>query len=170
MYFCLSHFEIENIYIEFRNVTTFFADFGNSSPENFHFPNLQTLHIDVHPTSLFKEWVNFVNEHRQLSQLQLKHWHLDDSRFQQLTSNLTNLVEMTLWARNYAYQQYTTLSTDCIVQFVKSHEQLKKLNIINYPEPYGEELKKQLEEEWDMQISNRSIFFERKIFKVIIDK
>jgi len=165
----LSRYDLKNVSIEFKNVTTFVVNNGyNRSPENFHFPRLQTLHIDTDWYPLFYKWVNFLNEHKQLSQLQLRHFGLDDLQFKHLTSNLTNLVEITLWAK-YSETLYV-LSTDCIVEFVKSHEQLKILNIFDYPKQCERELQYQLKLEWNMQIVDRGLSFERKIFKAIVDK
>lgn len=162
----LSHFRLWNGSIEFESVKRFAMDceYNSGSPKNLHFPNLHTLSIEFNKRQ-FGEWLDFVTEHNHLKELHLKHAQLSDSQFQQLTANLQNLVDMTLWYLSGRFES-VALGINVIVEFVKSHKQLKQFNVINYPKSSRETLQEQLKHEWNTKVIGNGLSFERKMVSV----
>lgn len=155
----LSNFQLRSGSIQFKNVTTFVIDFGHfTSPRNLHFPRLLTLHVDINDR--FAEWLDFLNEHNHLSCLHFKHFNMDETQFQQLTANLTNLVEISLERRTDTYGN-RALSTNVIVEFLRSHGNVEHLNVINFPKHYEDELHEQLKHEWSARIISEGLRFDR---------
>ena len=158
----LSHFELRSGSIRIKNVTTFVTDFGHfTSPLNLHFPRLQTLHVVDYRSERFAEWFHFLNEHNHLRYLYFKHFNMDDQQFQQLTANLTNLVEISLEYRTELIHRNQALSSNVIVEFLRSHNKVEQLNVINFPEHCEDELQEQLEHGWNTRIVSGGLHFER---------
>lgn len=158
----LSGFKLSNGSIQFSNVTTFIIDYGHyTTPANLHFPQLQTFHFEYDKCQ-FDDYLDFFNEHNHLSQLHLTMFKLDDSHFQQLTANLTHLIELTLeYGKNS--HQYRTLSSNIVVEFVKSHDKVNQLNVINFTKYCEAELQEQLNGEWNTRINGDGLTFQRRI-------
>lgn len=152
----LSDFTPSNGCVRFENVTTFSTTLGYSSPHSLHFPQLQTFYIQF-IQERFAEYLSFVNEHNHLNHLNVEHWDLNDSQFQQLTANLPNLMEITLEQKT----QSKVLSTKVIVEFLETHNHVMQLNVINLPEVYEIELNEQLKHEWIIKTIDRGLSFKR---------
>lgn len=160
----LSTFELQNGDIQFENVITFAIGLRAgyfTSPKNLHFPRLQTLHMQ-YKQKRFVEWLDFLREHNHLRQLFLETYEMNDSHFQQLTANLSNLVKMTIIHEKNRHQ-YQALTTNAIAEFLRSHDKLQQLNVlINYPRNSKDELQEQLKHEWNTKISDQGLSFERR--------
>lgn len=142
--------------IRFENVTTFTMA-STCSPQNLQFPRLRNLHIYFNSKNM-RKYITFLNEHKHLSRLYIKQWNLNDLQFQWITNNLTDLVELTL-EQKYQSEQ---LSTNVIVEFLRSHSQVMQLNVINSADRWNVELQHQLKQEWDTKMIERSLSFERR--------
>ena len=117
----------------------------------FYFPCLQTCQINEIRAN---EYTQFLNKHKHL-----KHLHLivDDSKdmeFQQMTENLYDIVELTLSTISLHY----ALSANVILEFLASHNNVKKLNV-NIRE---DELRELLKNEWDARTNDAGLSFVRK--------
>lgn len=158
----LFYFFLSNENIRLENVTKLFFDLRFGSLKGMHFPRLQILHIG-YSNDRFDECHQFLNEHNHLQHLFLKHQNLRDSRFQQLTTNLTNLTEMTLEiGMDEFIHTGETLSADAIVEFVRSHDKVNHLNLINSDDQCIAEIKEALKHGWDSKTIQRGVSFERK--------
>lgn len=144
--------------IHFANVTTFSIDsFGLGS--SLHFPRLQTLHMN-HYSIFFENSLNFFNEHKHLIHLSIIHFDFKDSDFNGLTANLRDLVELTVQHSKYK-PAMLPLNSQVILEFLRSHPNVKQLNVIDYPENWNVELQKQLNDEWNMQVNDAGTSFKR---------
>lgn len=158
----LERFSLHNGRIQFENVNTFDAGSGSlTSPANLHFPRLQRFRTgDV--SKRFAEYLIFLNQHKRLSQLHFDGLYMDDSQFQRLTENLNDLTEVTLEYESHPHgiQQ---LSRNAIAAFLRSHDKVKRLNVINFPAEWKDELQEQLKHVWNTKtIDNDRLSFERK--------
>lgn len=162
----ISQFELLNGSIQFPNVTKFVTHGYYTTPANLHFPRLQTLHADF-SSRHFDDYVQFFNEHNHLTRLHFEVFEMKifDSQFQQLTTNLTDLKELTL-QRLAGLSQEHNLNSSSIVEFLKSHVKVHQLNIINFPKHREAELQEQLDGEWDAKIINHGLSFQRKIYRI----
>lgn len=151
----LQQFELQNGSIHFESVTTIFLKFF-ASPINLHFPRLRTIHIDYNGV-YSAEYRTFLNEHNHLRHLHLAYWTLHDSQFQQLTENLTELVEMTLEQK----PESEVLSPAAIVNFLRRQPKMKRFNVINLPTHQNAELQKQLGCQWNARINGTGLTFIR---------
>ena len=84
---------------------------------------------------------------------------MDDAQFQQLTANLTELVELTLERGNSS--QNEVISSGAIVEFLRSHHKVKQLNVITMLKHCEAELKEQLKDEWNTRIIKAGLSFRR---------
>lgn len=149
----------------FENITTFAIGNAYTSPENLHFPRLQTLRFHFIEIFLDK-WLQFMNEHNHVSKLHLEYQHITDLQFQQLTANLY-LVELTLYFDD-KQPDPNVLTTNAIVAFLECNKQLQKLNIFNFLEYHQETLQEILTDEWDAKILvckkyDHGVSFQRKV-------
>ena len=83
---------------------------------------------------------------------------MDDQQFQQLTANLTNLVELTLYGCS---DDVENLNANAIVKFLRSHYKVKQLNVIGFSEQHQVELEEQMKVEWHTEINGNRLYFER---------
>lgn len=156
----LAHFQLSNGNIRFENVTTFAIKLGDGSPANLHFPRLEKLYID-YKSERIEDWMQFLNEHNHLKNLHLEFRIMSDLDFQQLTANLTDLVEVTIEdVRKDVYRR--TLGTTAIMEFLKNHEKVKRFNVINLYDNERDELQGQLISGWDVKMVDRRLSFVRK--------
>lgn len=159
----LSNFELKKGSIRFENVTTFISgkDY-KTSPENLHFPRLQTLQINIDVDyKVFDRWFAFLNEHIHLKQLHLQISVMNDDTFQRLTANLADLEEMKL--KYYSlYHQGPRVSPNVTVEFLRSHAKVIRLNAINFPEEFEVELQQQMKRDWNVRVIDGGLYFERK--------
>lgn len=142
--------------IRFENVTKFSIKKGNGSPNKLHFPKLQSLHIDYNSERLLA-WIDFLREHEHLCQLNLTHGDINDSQFKQLTAHLPGLVEMT---QTRGFQSH--LSNSATVEYLRSHQNVKKFNAINFDIYYVADLEAQLQHEWHIKIVGYTRHFTRR--------
>lgn len=155
----LSHFKLSEGNIRFENVNKFIIEDGeHTSPKNLHFPRLNTLQIHYNCHSLDK-FITFLNEHNYVSHFHLKQWGIGDSKFQELIANLTNLKELTL---EHDVHGYRLLTAAGIAELLKSHPQVTRLNIINFPKKFNDQLQQQLNDDWDSTNTDAVRSFERK--------
>lgn len=160
----LSRFELTNGNIQFENVTTFIIGFGYfTTPANLRFPRLETLHAD-YSSRYFDDYLQFFNEHNHLRHLHLKIYEteMNDSQFEQLTANLTDLVEMKLEYAN-KNDQNQALSTEIVMKFLRSHDKVNQLNFMNFPKHSEAKLQERLKEGWDTRINSHGLSFQRKL-------
>ena len=131
-----------------------------TTPVNLHFPQLQTLHI-VYGAYQIDKYLDFLNEHNHLRHLHLTISEMSDTKFLFLTANLTNLVEMTV---EYGFDmiQGQALSSNVIVEFLRIHDKLNQLNLINFPPHCEFELEAQLKGEWDLRLTDAGLSFKSK--------
>lgn len=157
----LTKFELQNGNIQFDNVTELRVGFY-SSTANLHFPNLKFIDIQYHPKR-FVEWLEFLREHTKLRRLSLELYEMNDSQFQQFTANLNDVVEMTIiQVKHDVLHQFEGLSTNAIVEFLRTHEKVRHLKIQNNcSKQYKAELER-LKHEWHIKITDRSLSFVRK--------
>lgn len=146
--------------IRFENVITFAINHDFGSPINLYFPRLQNLYIE-YTSKRFENWINFLNEHNHLNHLHLRHWDLIDSQFQQLIANLTHLVELTLEFKRVAHPSQA-LSINVIVEFLSNHDNVQKLNVVDFYKQDEIKLKKQLINEWKVEGFRGKLSFARK--------
>lgn len=158
----LSLTQIEVVYFTTENslqVGFSFAHPFDNLVSNFHFTQLQNLEID-HTHRFHDQCVSILNVHKHLRRLSLRHYDLNDLKFQQLTQNLKNLTEITLTLAttqlNPAY-----VSSSAIVNFLRNNEKVKKFNVINYPKNCEDSLQEQLRQEWNTRIIDGGLSFER---------
>lgn len=157
----LSHFNLSDGSVEFENVEKFIIEDGeHTSPENLHFPRLQTLQIHYNCHGLDK-FITFLNEHNYVRHFHLKQWGISDAKFQELIANLQNLKELTLEHDSNGYRLLTAAG---IAQFLRSHEQVLRLNVINFPTKFNDQLQQRLNEDWNLSNTDDilSFSFERK--------
>ena len=157
----LSTLRLSDGSIRFENVMTFAINHEYGSPINLHFPRLQNLHLIEYTSERIKDWINFLNEHNHLNHLHLRHWDLIDSQFQQLIANQTHLTELTLEFKRDAHPSQP-LSINVIVKFLSNHDNVKKLNVIDFYHQDAIKLKKQLINEWNVEVFDRRLSFVRK--------
>lgn len=160
----LNNFELDNTKIRFENVSTLSIDyhyFGETSPDaNLEFPQLQTLHIDNYRTEHFVKHHTFMKKLNNLKQLHLTYWKMPDSEFQQLTQNLTNLVDLTL--KCFEYKGRGILSANAVAEFAKNHDKLQQLNVINlFKDQELQVLRDQLDSDWQSKINGHELSFKR---------
>lgn len=140
----------------FENVTTFDIDLGIDSPKYLHFPKLQNLQL-VFFSTLFTECCEFLNEHNRLKRLHLTHRSMSNIEFQHITANLMDLTEVTLQT-----DRAQTLSSDDIVQFLRTHKKVIQLNIIQLDDVCEVTLPEQLKHDWEFKSILKGVSFERK--------
>lgn len=157
----LSTLKLSDDSIRFENVISFGINHEFGSPNNLHFPRLQNLFIE-YKNERFEEWMNFLNEHNHLNHLHLRHWEPIESQFQQLIANQTHLAELTLEFKRVP-QPSKPLSINVIVEFLSNHDNVNKLNVIEFYKQDEFELKKQLINEWDVEAIDRKLSFIRKM-------
>lgn len=148
--------------IQFENVTTFTIGYERNtqtSPTNLNFPRLQTVHME-YSSHVHEEYINFLNEHNNLSRLhvEMNEFEMQDRQFQQLTANLRNLVEVTLQQKD----EKETLSSAIITEFLRSHENVNRFNLINFSKRCQEELQGQLSSEWSVKIVDSGLHIKRE--------
>lgn len=157
----LSDFKLSNGSVRFENVTTFVTNLQHGSLENLHFPRLQTLRIHYR-SSRFVDYLKFLNEHNHLKHLHLKYHTLSEAEFHRLTDNLIHLTKVTLEI-GFDGLAKQVFSSKVIVNFLKTHDKMTQLNVIKYPAEWNvAQLQEQLKPEWDTEISERELVFERK--------
>lgn len=153
----LSNYIVENrSNVELKKVTTFFLKY-RTSPDNLHFPQLKTLHIEC-SSDHYAQYHKFLNEHNHLSHLHLSNYDTDES-LQQLTANLSNLEELTVEPRTFLMKP---MKSKVIVEFLRSHEIVIQLNVINFPSNWDVELEEQLKQGWNIRINGNAIHFKRR--------
>lgn len=146
--------------VQFENVTTF--DTGNAdytSPANLNFPRLQTL-CTGGASERFEEYLAFLNKHNHLIHLYLMGYKMDDSQFKQLTANMKDLVKLTLEHENNFYE-IQKLSINAVLEFLRSHDKVKQLNVINFSDNWKSELQERLKRRWSTTITDNGLFFKR---------
>ena len=157
----LARFTLQHESIRFENVTTFRTGSFGSSPKNLLFPRLEKLAIDMknYNSQKFHEFLTFLNEHNHLSHLYLYVYKVDDfTEFQKLTANLTNLVEITLMNDQ---RETDSVSSEIIVDFLRSHDKMQKLNCVNFSKDRQGELRKRLKNEWNTKTIDNGLSFVR---------
>lgn len=104
------------------------------SLRNLHFPRLQNLFTGC------LDYLRFFDEHTQLRQIYLNiDNNMPGSVLQQLTKNLTNLVEISLEEFYRLHDHYLLTSAD-IVAFLDSRTSVNILRIVNFPDQIKNEL------------------------------
>lgn len=149
----LSNVKLTNESIRFENVTD--LSFYDGSIGNIHLPRLKKLYINCNSyKNDFAEYLAFVNEHSQLSHLYLGLSKYSDLEFKQITANLTKLEVLNLHLDKL-------LAPSTIVEFLRSHDQMKRIKY-SYGSKSNDELQKQLAHEWDIKIVWGDLIIERK--------
>lgn len=156
----LSQFDMRAGHLQFENVTKLSIHSEKGSPENLHFPRLQTLYANV-AIDHFDEWQHFLNEHSHLTRVHLKYFNLNNAQFQQLTANLGNVEEFTLDHRTDRPETQKVKST-AIAAFLRSHAKVQRINVINFPDYTYRALKHQLDRAWDSTIIKHGVSFKRR--------
>lgn len=157
----LSRCRVRSGSIQFENVTTLrLGDAAFVSPENLHFPQLKSLIIDYNYL-YFDEYQSFLNEHRHLNRLHMKGYFKDGPQFQQLTANLRDLLEVTLEYPCYV-DFFRDLNSNTIVEFLRSHDHVNQLNVIDFSIEWKTKLQEELQHEWSSRIIENGLSFERK--------
>ena len=82
---------------------------------------------------------------------------MTDSIFKQLTENLKNLEELTL--ERQTLEVIGSMSANAVVEFLKSHHNVKQLNVISKPEHDDMELQDKLKEDWVLKINGNDLCF-----------
>lgn len=160
----LSEFECRcNLSIQFENVTTFIYGFG-ILPSCLHFPRLKSLRFEyVHHQPTFN-YLPFLNGHRHLKHVHMKGNVFGNTAFQQLTANLTDLVEISVLNTGVSYPPP---HTECFVieEFAKSHDKVMKITLIGFAKHCEVEFQEQLKNEWNIRtvsFDRSGLSFERK--------
>lgn len=149
-------FEMTHKKIQFENVKKFIAKSSLNPPKNIQFPKLQELHINFGACH-FKEWNNFLKNHNNLSHLQLMYWDLDDKKFESLTDNLSNLVEMTILRFKGNF-----IGIHSILRFLHKHERLLKFNLDDACEKETYEvIRERFEYKWEIRNFRKGLSLEQ---------
>lgn len=156
----LSQFGLRKGNIQFENVTKFAIHSEKGSPKNLHFPRLQTLYVTIAMNHL-NEWHNFLNEHSHLTRAHLRFYNINNAQFQRFTANLENVEEITLDHRTDRFETQNVKST-AIAAFLRSHDKIQQINVINFPDYTGRALKAQLNRDWDSTIIRHGLAFKRR--------
>lgn len=152
--------------VRFENVTTFeIRSTYASSPPGLNFPRLENLKISGTRVR-FGEYLAFFNEHKHLSHLHMELIELNHSDLHLLTANLTDLMELTFECAADT-DTIIKLNSNAIVEFLKKHEKVTKINFINFSENWKSELEPQLKDGWntitiELSSSKSCLSFERK--------
>lgn len=141
--------------IQFENVKKFIAKSKLNSPRNIHFPKLQELHINFGACHL-KEWISFMRNHNHLSHLQLMYWDFDDKKFEILTENLSNLVEMTVIRFKGKF-----VGLHSILRFLQKHERLMKINLDACEQEVYEVIRERFEFKWEIRNFRKGLSLEQ---------
>lgn len=161
----LFNFDLKNERIQFENVTTFSIGSGfgfYTTPINIHIPRLQNFCAEYNACQ-YDDYLEFLNEHKHLRRLHLDIHDLNDSQLQELTANLTNLVEMKLERKRQC--ETDNISSNSILSFLETHDKVNQFNVINFPEHRENELQEQLASGWKTKIIERGFSFERQNFR-----
>ena len=157
----ISHY-VSDESIRFENVTTFIdaGAYFSTSITNFYFPRIHTFRLVCCALSIFNmgPYFAFFDKHKHLKHLHLDNLNgMDDTKFQQLTKNLDDIVELTL---DHKFPNYA-LSDNVILEFLASHDNVKQLNVY-IPEHREDELRELLKHEWDIRTNGAGLSFVRK--------
>lgn len=92
-----------------------------SPGENVRFPNSQQLEIEFEESN-YHEWMNFFHEQTDLKRFHLNHTGLQDNQFNDITSTMHNIEEVSISSKNGR-----TIPAAAIIRFTETHQQLMKL-------------------------------------------
>lgn len=150
-------FDIQQKDIHFDSITKFTMEKTADSPKHFHFSHLQELEMYFY-SIFFDEWSEFLSKHKQLLRFHLNYWSMDDGQFEQLTSLLPDLVEMSI-----SSLQGNSFNADTISRFIQSHEKLQKINLDTCNEDEKRVFRDLFEKDWNVQDFRQCVSIQRKI-------
>lgn len=142
--------------IRFENVRKFEHQDSHSSPRNLLFPKLQELQVNFR-TERLVDWVDFLKIHNKLNKLSLKSFNMKQQDFQQLTANLSDLVDVSIssWSS-------TGIDIDTIVEFLENQTKLERLHLDLLLDADKDLLQKRIDDEWTITRTTFGLLFERK--------
>lgn len=151
--------EIENIRFEHVKIFIFYPQFS-SSIDKLLLPKIESIKLYYAPSD-FNIWIKFFKNHRNLSRLHLIEFSNEmEVQFKELTTELPNLVEMTLESFKY-------VDLETITEFIESHGKLMKCTFSTkmFKVADLDTLRKRFEDKWNIEHSSKiryDIIFSRK--------
>lgn len=166
----LSRFKME-FHVWFENVTTFTARFASNlltydhypdTPKYLHFPKLEKLEFQLIRSTGWEhipEWIQFLENHRQVSRFVLICKAFSDEGFEQLMAELPNLVNMTMDIKEDAQ----VIGSNVIVKLLESHENLLQFHLIyrDISMKASQADFDRLDYKWIVQETENGFFFKR---------
>lgn len=127
---------------------------GNSL--HIYFQKLQEMHM-FFTSEKYSELITFLGQHAHLKRLNIQFWTIRPFEFEGITSNLPNLVEMTL-NNNYELTQI-----DFIIKYLKNNEEIMKFHLEHANKNQKEEFDSQLDHKWNVYENGTGISFEKAL-------
>lgn len=125
---------------------------GNSL--NIYFQKLQEMHM-FFTSEKYSELITFLEQHAHLRRLNIQFWNIRPIEFEGITSNLPNLVEMTM--NNY----YVLTQIDFIIKYLNNNQTIMNFHLNNTNKNQKEEFDSQLNRNWNVYENGTGISFKR---------
>lgn len=151
----LQNVEMNDDKIQFENVKKFIAGNALNPPKNIYFPNLRELHINF-GICHFQEWINFLKNHNNLSQLQLNYRDIDDKHFGILTKELPNLMEISVLRSKGNF-----IGIYSIFRFIEMHPKLRKIHLDACRKDDYQVIREQFEFKWEIRNFRKGLSLEQ---------
>lgn len=127
---------------------------------NVHVPNLVELHVHTDELKLDK-MASFLENHRNLSKFSLHYNWLKDGEFQQITTMLPNLQEMSFMkdiSRSLIF-----VKSSVVIEFLQRHDKLMKFEMNECKDSEDKQnLREQLAKGWEIEDFQAGLSFQRK--------
>lgn len=126
-----------------------------AAAENLQLPKLQVLHIQFNEMNR-KSCIKFIHNHPNIIQFTLiRGSELDNQIFDELISNLRNVVELSIDDGNRIWPQN-------IIDFMENHVKLQKLDLGYCVEAANKLFKEKLKDKWNIENYKNCLSFRRK--------